>query len=80
MQTIVYAAVELLRAVKPWADANEDAIDEPFRSVVSGWSAVIGSNVVIAIRAIGGWTDFYGDLGCCFRGCSCDANYSNTGQ
>lgn len=80
METIVYTAVELLGTVKPWADADEDAIDEPFRSVVSGGSAVIWSSVIVSIGTLGGWTDFHGDLGCCFRGCGCDANYSNTGQ
>src|ERR1700678_1441666 len=32
METIIYVAVELIGAMKPWAGANEDAAAKPFRT------------------------------------------------
>jgi hypothetical protein len=75
METIIYVSMEMLVAMKPRAHSDEDAIVEPFGAVIAGGGAVIGSDIVIAIRAIRSHPDFYADL--CLRfGGDCDQAYA----
>jgi hypothetical protein len=62
METIIHVAPEVGRAVKPWADANEDAVVKPFRTVVAGGSTGVGSNVIVTVRTFGGYSDVDGNL------------------
>ena len=50
MEMIVDVAVKTLRAVEPGANADEDAAVKPLRAVVAVRSAVVGWDVIIAVR------------------------------
>ena len=65
IKAIVYMAVEGGGTVEPRASTDEDTAVEPFRTVVTVGSAVVGSVIVIPVRAAGFRTDVdaYGDLG-----------------
>ena len=65
IEAIINVAVEAVRAVEPWADADEHSAVEPLGSVVSVRSAVVWREVVVAIRATRFWSDVDRDL----RGC-----------
>ena len=62
---VVHVAVEVGRAVKPFAGANEASAREPLRTIVAVRSAVVGSVVVVAVRAGGFSTD--ADINLCVR-------------
>jgi len=68
MKMVIYVATEVGRTMKPWASANKYTPHKPFRTVVSGGSTGIRSDVIVTIRTVGGYSDFDGDLGLCFRG------------
>jgi hypothetical protein len=53
IEMVVYVTAKVSRAVKPRAGANENAVREPLRTVVAVGSAVIRSEVIVAIRARG---------------------------
>lgn len=53
MEMSIYMTSEVISAVKPRADANKYAIRKPFRTIVTGRSAVIGRNIIVSIRTIG---------------------------
>jgi hypothetical protein len=63
VETVIYIAVEILAAVKPWADANEDAPIEPLRTVISGGSTVIRRDVVVTVWTFRRYSNFDSDLG-----------------
>jgi hypothetical protein len=81
MKVIVYPAVEMFIAVKPWAYADERAVVKPFGSVVAVWRAVVRSNVVIPLRTFRSRPDIHADahLGVRVRrGCQkTDSDYSS---
>jgi hypothetical protein len=77
METVVYVAVELIGAVKPWADANEHASGKPFRTVVAIRGACIRGNVVITVGAVGSYSDADFDLRLCFGRRSREPDYHN---
>jgi hypothetical protein len=52
MVTVVHAAMEILRTVKPRAGADEHAAREPLWTIISGGSASIGNGVIIPIRTV----------------------------
>jgi len=58
MQTVIYVAREITRAMKPRAGANESVPVKPFRTIVAGGGTVIRSYVIVAIRTIRGYSDF----------------------
>jgi hypothetical protein len=65
MKTIVYVAVELGRAMKPWANADKNSACKPFRAVVPIGSAVVWRDVIVAIRTIRRNADIYAHLSLC---------------
>jgi hypothetical protein len=68
METVVYVAPESLGAMKPRADADEDAVVKPLGAIVAVRGTGIRSNVIVTVGAIRGNTDVDGDLGFCFGG------------
>jgi hypothetical protein len=82
IETVIYMAAKVVRAVKPRAGTDEDAADEPFRTVVAVGSTGVRSEVVIAVRASGFGTDVDVDLSLGFgsgRG-EADCGGSNSGE
>jgi hypothetical protein len=63
IEAIVNVAIELVRPVKPRTGSEEDAVVEPLGPVIAVWRAVVGRDVVVAIRTTRLWTDIDGDLG-----------------
>jgi hypothetical protein len=53
IEVVIHVAAKMSRAVKPRAGTDEEAAVKPLRAVVTVGSAVIGSVVVVAIRAYG---------------------------
>jgi hypothetical protein len=67
---VVDGTAEVLGAVEPGAGSDEDSAGEPLRAVVAVGSAVIGRGSVVAVWALGGYTDGHADLGLGLgRGC-----------
>jgi len=78
METVIYVASEVVSAVKPWANANEDATGKPFRAVVAVGGAVVRSNVVVTVGTFRRNSNVDGYLSLCF-GSSChEADRSNS--
>jgi hypothetical protein len=63
IEAIINVAIELVRPVKPRTRSEEDAVVEPLGPVVPVWGAVVGGDVVVAIRTTRFWSDIDGDLG-----------------
>jgi len=78
METVVYLALEVIRAMKPRASANEDVPGKPFRAVVAGGGTAIRSDVIVTIGTVRGYSDFDADLSFCFGGCSGEADSGNS--
>jgi hypothetical protein len=57
MEVVVYVAVEASGAVKPGADADEDAAGKPFRTVIAVGGALVGSGVIVAVGTFRGDSD-----------------------
>jgi hypothetical protein len=51
MEVVVHVAAEVVRTVKPRANADEDAAIKPFWTVVACRGASVRSNVVVAVGA-----------------------------
>src|ERR1700679_2412701 len=66
MEVVIYMALEVGRAVKPRASANEDTSCKPFRAVVTVGSAAVGSCVIVTVRTFRGHANLDVDLGLCF--------------
>jgi hypothetical protein len=49
METVIYVAMEVGWAVKPWARPNEDTSYKPFRAIVSIGGAVVGRDIVVPV-------------------------------
>jgi hypothetical protein len=54
---VIDVAVKAVGAVEPGAGSEEDSAVKPVGAVVAVGGAVVGSVVVIAVRAYGGWAD-----------------------
>ena len=67
MKAIVYMTLEVVRAMKPLSSADENATSKPFRAVVAVGSAIIWSDVIVAVGTIGRNSNFHSNLSCCFR-------------
>jgi len=66
---VIYMAIEAIMTVEPRTGSDEDAAVEPLRTVVAVWGAVVGSVVIVAIRAARCYADADGNLG--LRGGDC---------
>src|SRR5580692_1854509 len=77
METIIYMATEVARAMKPWAGADEYVPAEPFRAIVTRGSATIGSGVIVTVGTFGGYTDIDADLSNCPGGDCHEATAGN---
>jgi hypothetical protein len=49
METVIYVALEVTRAMKPWASTNEDVAGKPLWTVVSRGGTAIRSDVIVTI-------------------------------
>jgi hypothetical protein len=63
IEAIVNVAIELVWPVKPGTGSEEHAAVEPLGSVVPVWGAVVGGDIVVAVRTSRLWSDIDGDLG-----------------
>jgi hypothetical protein len=79
---VVYVAMEIIRAMKPWASADENTARKPFRPVVAVGSTAIRRGVIVAVRAVGGGSnaDSDADLRPCFGSGRCEAKPSNNNE
>jgi len=77
METVIYIAMELGSAMKPWADTNEDAATKPFWTVVARRGTRIRRNVIVTIGTLRCDPDFDADLSLCIGGGSREADCSN---
>jgi hypothetical protein len=82
MKMIVYVTMEVIRTMKPWASANENATRKPFRPVVAVGSTAIRRSVIVTIGAVRGRSDADADadLRPCFGSGGCEANPSNSNE
>ena len=65
---VIYVTVEVIGAVKPGTRPDEDTAAEPLRAVVAVGSAVVGSDVVVAVRTYRSRADADADLSLRSRG------------
>ena len=63
--------------MKPLANTDEDAAHKPLRTVVAVGVAVVGSSVIVAIRAIRSDSDVDADFSLCFGSSCCTGETSN---
>jgi hypothetical protein len=68
MEVVIYMAVEVLRTMEPATGSNEDTAVEPLGAVVAVGGAVVGSDIVVAVGTVGGWSDLNVDLSVGGRG------------
>src|ERR1700728_1827101 len=61
VEAVVHVAVETFRPVKPRTSAHENASGKPFWPVVTGRSAIVGSDVVVTIGTLGCYSDVDAD-------------------
>jgi hypothetical protein len=52
MEMVIHVTPEMVRSVKPWSRAKEDAAVKPLGAIVSRGSTIIRPNVVITVRTI----------------------------
>ncbi len=50
METVIYVTSKIRMTVEPRAGADENPVIKPFRTVVAGRSAIIGSHIIVSIR------------------------------
>jgi len=77
METVIHVALEVVGAMKPRANANENVPVKPLRTVVAGGSAAVRSRVIVTIGTIGCYFDT--DLGVCSGGGSHEAGSGDSG-
>src|ERR1035438_9657393 len=68
METAIDVALEVIRAMKPRASANEDVPGKPFWTVVASWGTAIRSDVIVTIGTFRGYSDLDTDLSLSFGG------------
>jgi len=71
MVMVIYVAAEIGRAMKPRADANENASHKPFRTIIAVGSASVRWNIIITVRTVRSRPDFHGDLSLGVGGSDC---------
>jgi hypothetical protein len=57
MKMVVYVATEIIVTMKPRSCADENAAVKPFRAVVACRGAGVRRHVIVAIWAIGRYSD-----------------------
>jgi hypothetical protein len=57
MEAVIYVAAEAFGAMKPRANANEDATGKPLRAVVAVGGALVGWDVIVAVGTYRGDAD-----------------------
>jgi hypothetical protein len=79
---IVYVTMEAIRAMKPWASANENATRKPLRTVVAVRSTAIRRGVIVTVGAVGGRSNADADADLClyFGSGRYEANPSNSNE
>ena len=77
MEIVVYMTLKVGRAMKPLASTDEDAARKPLRTVVAVGGAVVGSSLIVTIRAIRSDSDVDADLSLCFGSSCCKGETSN---
>jgi hypothetical protein len=80
MKTVIHVALELTSAMKPRTGANEAVPVKPFWTIVASGSAVIGSDVIVTIGTLRGYSDFDAGLSLCFGSSSREADSRNSSQ
>jgi hypothetical protein len=78
IETVIYMAVKVCRAVKPRASTDEDTTGKPLRAVVAVGSTGVRSAVVVAVGAFGFDADTDADPSLCLRSGRREANYGNS--
>jgi hypothetical protein len=78
METVIYVALEVARAMKPRAGANEGVPGKPFWTVVSSGGTAIRSDIIVPIGTIRGYSDFDADLSLCYGSGSGEADSNNS--
>src|ERR1700678_2218667 len=78
MKAVVHVTLEIVRAVKPRASANEGPAGKPLGAVVAVGRAAIGSGVIVTIGTLRGDADGDADLSRCFRSGDREANSSKS--
>jgi hypothetical protein len=73
----IHVALEVVRAMKPRAGANEAVPVEPFRTVVASGSTGVGSRVIVTIGTVGGHSGVDAGLSLCFGSASYEADAGN---
>jgi hypothetical protein len=79
MISIIYVALELFRAMKPGARANEGSARKPLGTVVAVGSAAVRRGVIVSVGTFRGYSDVDPDLSFCSGGVSRDAEGGNSG-
>lgn len=74
MKMVIHVAPEIGRTMKPRASADEDAVQKPFRAVVTVGSTSVRRSRVVSIGANGGYSDVDADLSLGSRGSNRIAN------
>jgi hypothetical protein len=77
---IVDIAMEVFRAVKPWAGSDKDAIGKPLGAVITVGSTTVRRGLVVTVRTNGRYTDADADLGLGSGSTCCDAETNDGGQ
>lgn len=67
MEAVIDMAVEALRAMKPWACADENPAGKPLGTIIAIGCAIVGCDVIVAVRTFGGDSDVDGYLSLRFR-------------
>jgi hypothetical protein len=61
-EVVIDMAAKVFVPVEPGADTDENAVIEPFRSVIAGGSAPVRGDIVVAVGAIRSYADSDADL------------------
>jgi hypothetical protein len=77
VETVIYVALEVIRALKPRAGANEGLPVKPFWTVVPRGSTRIRIGVVVTIGTLRGYSDADADLSLSVGRGSGEADSSN---
>jgi hypothetical protein len=62
IETVINVALEVVGAVEPGADSDEHAAVKPLRPVIPIRRAIVGFEIVVAVRALRFYADIDGDL------------------
>ena len=77
---IVDIAVEVFRAVKPWAGTDKDAVGKPLGTVVAVGSATVRRGLEVTVGTSGRYSDADAHLGLGSGSTCCNAETGDGGQ